>query len=80
MMKHFRNTLLISLFFFSVEVLGQSGEKPEMADVLRRDGKIYTVVIALTIMLTAMIILLIRVDRKLFRMEKQSRRSRQGNI
>jgi hypothetical protein len=79
-MKHFRNTLLISLFFFSVEVLGQSGEKPEMADVLRRDGKIYTVVIALTIMLTAMIILLIRVDRKLFRMEKQSRRSRQGNI
>jgi len=44
-----------------------------MADVLRQDGKIYTVVVGLVIILTAMIILLIRVDKKIFRLEKQEK-------
>jgi len=41
-----------------------------MADTLRRDGKIYTVVISLVVVLTGVVIFLIRVDRKVNRLGK----------
>ncbi len=68
-MKHIKHPILLALIFSSFELLGQANEKVEMADVLRRDGKIYTVVIGLVVILTAMIILLVRLDRKIFRLE-----------
>ena len=48
-----------------------------MADVLRQDGKIYSVVFGLVVILTAMIFLLIRLDRKTFsrRTRSQSRKA-----
>ncbi len=70
-MKHFRTVLLFMLLLPSTWAYCQSNEKVEMADVLRQDGKIYTVVLGLLIILTAMIILLIRVDRRIFRLENQ---------
>ena len=51
----------------------QGSSEVEMADVLRQDGKIYTVVFGLVVILTAMIILLIRVDRRLFRLEQEQK-------
>jgi len=59
-----------------VDKADQSTEKVEMADVLRQDGKIYTVVFGLVVILTAMIILLIRVDRKVFRLEKEMKKDK----
>jgi uncharacterized membrane protein len=73
-MKSIRILALIALMFLSFESFCQSTENVEMADVLRRDGKIYTVVFGLTIILTAVIILLIRVDRKLSRLERQGKK------
>jgi uncharacterized membrane protein YciS (DUF1049 family) len=73
MMKSIKLLILITLIIPSMEVAAQSTEKVEMADVLRQDGKIYTVVFGLVIILTAMIILLIRVDRKISRLERQER-------
>lgn len=70
-MKHARNFILLVLLFTTPDSFCQSTEKVEMADILRQDGKIYTVVFGLVIILTAMIILLIRVDRKIFRLESQ---------
>jgi CcmD family protein len=70
-MKHFRAAILSFLSFSSLESFCQSNEKVEMADILRQDGKIYTVVFGLVIILTAMIVLLIRVDRKIFKLEKE---------
>ena len=70
-MKKFRRVILIGLMLSAFSSLCQSTEKVEMADVLRQDGKIYTVVFGLVVILTAMIVLLIRVDRKIFRLEKQ---------
>jgi hypothetical protein len=71
-MKHIRHYILPVLLLLSFPLMAQP-EEVEMADVLRRDGKIYTVVAGLVIILTAMIVLLIRVDRKLFKLEQQSR-------
>ena len=68
--------LIPILIFTSISTIAQSTGAVEMADVLRRDGKIYTVVAGLVIILTAMIALLIRVDRKIFRLEKELHRSR----
>lgn len=69
-MRYIKNVALVLLLCCSMDTFSQSGEYVPMADVLRQDGKIYTVVFAILIILTAMIVLLIRVDRKLFRLER----------
>lgn len=61
------------LLFASFEAFCQAPTEVEMADVLRQDGKIYTVVAGVIVILTAMVILLIRVDRKLSRLERQKK-------
>lgn len=70
-MKNFKAAFSFLLSFCSLQSFSQSSEKVEMADVLRQDGKIYTVVIGLVIILTAMIIVLIRVDRKISKLENK---------
>lgn len=49
----------------------QSNQTVEMADLLRKDGKIYTVVFGLVVILTGMIVFLVRVDKKISRLEKR---------
>lgn len=68
-MTKFRVTVFLA-FFLALDVYSQTGNTVEMADVLRQDGKIYTVVFGLVVILSGLIIFLIRVDRKIFRMEK----------
>lgn len=52
-------------------VYGQGSTSVEMADAFRQNGKIYVVVLGLVIILTGVVLFLIRVDRRLARMEKQ---------
>ena len=68
-MTKFRITVFLTLVF-GVSAYCQTNNPVEMADVLRQDGKIYTVVIGLLVILTGLIIFLIRVDKKIFRLEK----------
>jgi uncharacterized membrane protein YcjF (UPF0283 family) len=75
-MKYSKVIILLALVLFSQPSIGQGNDVVEMADVLRQDGKIYTVVFGLVIILTAMIILLIRVDRKIFRLEQDLKREK----
>lgn len=42
---------------------------PEMADVLRKDGKIYVVVLVLATIFVGIIALLVRLDRKIKKLE-----------
>jgi len=70
-MKKFRIAGLFLLLFSSLQSFGQANQPAEMADILRQDGKIYTVVFGIVIILTAVIFLLIRIDRKVFKLEKQ---------
>jgi hypothetical protein len=46
-------------------------EKPQMAEGMRADGKIYVVVAVLLIILTGIYIYLIRLERKINRLEKK---------
>ncbi len=45
-------------------------EKPQMAELMRSNGKIYVVVTVLLIILTGIFIYLIQLDRKMSRIEK----------
>lgn len=68
-------TLLWPLLLPAV-VYGQGSKSVEMADTFRADGKIYVVVLGLVIILTGVILFLIRVDRKLFSLEKRMGRGK----
>jgi CcmD family protein len=51
---------------------GATGEKPQMATGMRADGKIYVVVAVLLIILSGIFIYLVRLDRKISRLEKNN--------
>ena len=68
-MKHklFSTLFLLLLTFFAFA----QTEKVEMADTFRSDGKIYVVVAVILTILAGIIIYLIRLDRKISRLEKE---------
>jgi hypothetical protein len=58
---------------FSVFVYAQDSlqnEKPQMADALRSNGKIYVVVTVLVIILIGLFLYLVNTDKKISRIEK----------
>jgi CcmD family protein len=59
-------TLLTSNILFAQEITS-----PEMADVMRSEGKIYVVVAILVIIFAGLIAYLVALDRKLTRLEKK---------
>ena len=71
MIKRF-NLLLLLLLPFGLAA--QGSQSVEMADAFRQEGKIYVVVLGLVIILTGVVLFLIRVDRKLTRLEKRGNR------
>lgn len=58
------------LLFLGVSFISQAQESPEMADVMRSNGKIYVVMGCALIILTGLFIYVWSVDRKLTRAEK----------
>ncbi len=70
-MKKINLLLVISgLLSFSTSLFAQSNSV-EMADVLRSDGKIYAVVAGLVVILFGVIFFLLRIERKLVKIEKE---------
>jgi hypothetical protein len=61
-------TLLLSLFI----VLNARANDADMADVMRSNGKIYVVVIVLATIFAGIITFLVRLERKITRLEKKS--------
>jgi hypothetical protein len=66
---------LLLLMLLPTVLFAQGNASVEMADTFRQEGKIYVVVLGLVIILTGVVLFLIRVDRKLFRLEKRIRKS-----
>lgn len=70
MTKLFAGICMFWLFFFSwVNVYAQA--QPQMADVMRSNGKIYVVVGCCLIILTGLFLYVWRVDKKISRIEKE---------
>ena len=69
---------LSTLFFllYSIAVNAQT-ESPEMADTMRANGKIYVVVAVMSIVFAGIVIYLIRLDRKISKLEKENHHQNQ---
>lgn len=67
-----RKLFLLSLFFLLMipVITFAQAEQPEMADMLRKEGKIYVVVMVLATIFAGIILFLIRLDRKISKLEK----------
>lgn len=61
----------VVLFLAPLTLAAQGSSSVQMADTFRQEGKIYVVVLGLVIILTGVILFLIRVDRKIFKLEKR---------
>ena len=48
-----------------------AADQPEMADALRASGKIYVVVLVIVIILSGLLVYLVRLDRKVSRLERE---------
>lgn len=68
-----RSLIVVAIFVaWCLPVFGQpANEKVQMADGLRRSGKIYVVVAVLLTVLAGLIIYVISLDRKISKMEKE---------
>ncbi len=64
--------IALILIFGSVQVFAQDNGV-EMADKLRESGKIYVVVICVTIILIGLLFYLFSLDRRLKKIEKEKR-------
>lgn len=69
-MKH-KLSLAILLLFTNLYTWAQGGPA-EMADVMRSNGKIYVVVAVILTIFAGIVIYLVRLDRKITKLEKQS--------
>ena len=66
-----RICLFVMCSVFSGAVFAQ--DKPEMADVMRSNGKIYTVVAVCLTILIGLFLYTWRIDRKVSKLEKEKR-------
>jgi hypothetical protein len=64
--------IVSSLFAILVSFACFAQQKTEMADTMRSNGRIYVVVAVLTVILIGLILYLVRIDRKISRLERGS--------
>jgi len=62
--------LFASSLLWSALVYAQDEEKADMADTMRSNGRIYVVVAVVVVILLGLILYLVRLDRKISRMER----------
>ncbi len=66
-----RKITFLTLLSIFVAAVAQAQEQPaEMADAMRADGKIYVVVLVLATIFAGIIAYLVRLDRKMTKLEK----------
>lgn len=66
--------LLLPLLLAALGALAQAPaapDQPEMADALRQSGKIYVVVLVVFIIVAGLLLYLVRLDRKVSRLERE---------
>lgn len=70
-MKLKKIVMLFSLLLTSMISMAQEKEV-EMADTMRSNGRIYVVVAVMLTILTGLILYVVRIDRKISRLEKEN--------
>jgi predicted Na+-dependent transporter len=63
---------LLTLFIFLISLSAFAQKKVDMADQMRSNGRIYVVVAVVLLILFGLFLYLIRLDRKISRLEKEN--------
>ena len=71
MIKKFFTTILFSSSVLLIQAQEAAGQKSVMADLMRNNGKIYVVIAVMLTILTGLIGYMIRLDRKISKLEKE---------
>lgn len=64
-------TTLLATFFLSFITFAQD-KKTEMADIMKENGRIYVVVAVVLTILIGLILYIVRLDKKISRLEKEN--------
>jgi hypothetical protein len=64
------SVISIMLLFVTTAIAKAQDTQPEMADAMRANGKIYVVVLVLATIFAGIILYLVRLDRKITKLEK----------
>lgn len=71
MIKKFFATILLSSSVLMIQAQEAASQKSVMADLMRNNGKIYVVIAVMLTILTGLIGYMIRLDRKISKLEKE---------
>lgn len=71
MLQRFKLYLITCLLLLVCFAADAQNSNPEMADTMRSNGKIYVVVLVLATIFAGIIAYLVRIDRKISKLEKQ---------
>lgn len=66
-----KGLLLLLALLPGLHAAAQTADQPEMADALRQSGKIYVVVAVIVVVLAGLLALLVSLDRKVSRLERE---------
>ncbi len=73
-MKNSLKLFLFTILLMAITPVFGQGSEVEMADTLRADGKIYVVVLVLSIIFVGIVAYMIWIDRKLSRLENHMKK------
>ena len=71
-MKYYKKTVALFFMFLLSAVSFAQDKDGSVADTMRSNGRIYVVVAVVLTILTGLILYLVRLDRKISRLEKES--------
>jgi hypothetical protein len=71
-MNHLQKFLLLTVFLLPALLVNAQDKKTEMADVMRSNGMIYVVVAVMLTILAGLILYLVRIERKVRKLEKEN--------
>ena len=73
-MKQISRVCLLSLLLLCTGMIlhAQPGTQKEITDLMRSNGRIYVVIAVILVILIGIVLYLVRLDRKISKLEKQS--------
>ncbi|MBN8672872.1 MAG: hypothetical protein J0L56_01995 [Chitinophagales bacterium] len=71
-MKKITFTILFSICMMALQAQNSTTQKPAMDNIMRSNGRIFVVVAVMLIILAGVIVYLVRIDKKINRIEKEA--------
>lgn len=72
MKKFLKNSVLITLLILTTIIVFAQEKEVTMADTMRSNGRIYVVVAVMLTILVGLIFYIVRIDRKISKLEKEN--------